>query len=232
MFTLCCPPPRGPTAPRGLVFLSGCLLVLAGCSTERLADTVIGPGYHPVNVYSRGPMLPADLRRVAVLPLTCAADSTDLTAGRETLAPVLEEELAKLGKFEIVPVSPADLQQRTGRASWRADEMLPPDFFPALKAAYACDAVLFSQLTVFRAYSPLAVGWRFKLVAGGGKDIVWAADDVFDAGQPAVVNGARRYQQEQQRSASSHLDSFGIMNSPQRFGHYSVSTLLATLPAR
>ncbi len=227
-------PPARPRRPRRgwLPLLAGGCLCAAGCSTERLADTVIGPGYHPVNVYCRGPMLPADLRRVAVLPLTCADDSMALAAGREALAPVLEEELAKLGKFEIVPVSPADLQQRTGRANWRADEKLPPDFFQSLKAAYACDAVLFSQVTVFRAYPPLAVGWRFQLAGGAGKDIVWAADDVFDAGQPAVVNGARRYQQEQQRSASSHLDSFGIMNSPRRFGHYSASTLLATLPAR
>lgn len=229
-----CKPLRSAPAPRWrwVIGASVGLLLLAGCSTERLADTVIGPGYHPANVFCRGATLPAGVRRVAILPQTCEGDSSALAAGRETLAPVLDEELAKTGKFEVVLVSPEELQARTGRASWRADEKLPADFFRALKDAYGCDAVLFSQLTVFRAYPPLAVGWRLKLVARSGSDIVWAADEVFDAGQPAVVNGARRYQQEQQRGPSSHLDSQGIINSPRWFGRYAANTLLATLPAR
>lgn len=210
----------------------GWLSLLAGCSTGRVTDTLIGSGYHPTNVYCEGPMLPAGLRRVAVLPLARAEDAADLAAGQAMLAPVLGEELAKNGKFEVVPVSPSWLQEHTSQTSWRADEKLPADFFHALKEAYGCDAVLFSQLTVFRAYPPLAIGWRLKLVADNTNEIVWAADEVFDAGRPSVVNGARRHQQEQQGGVSSLLDSQAILSSPRRFGHYAASTLLATLPGR
>ncbi len=212
------------------MFLAGCLSLLTACSTVRVSDMVIGPSYQPSNVY-RVNALPANLRRVAVLPLT-ANPGDDLAAGREILEPILHEELAKTKKFELVLITPQALRQRTGQASWRADEKLPADFFSTLTNAYGCDAVLFCHLTVFRAYPPLAVGWRFKLVECRDAQTIWAADDVFDAGQPAVVNGARRYEQDQQQNTTPQLDSRRILNAPRRFGHYAASTLLATMPDR
>jgi hypothetical protein len=206
--------------------------LLAGCASRRLSDTVLGPGYQPSNVLlPKGP-LPDSIRRVAVLPLACDASVGDLAAGREALEPVLREELGKSRRFELVFVAAEDLKQRTGQASWKAEEKLPVDFLVKLKDAYNCDAILFSQLTVFRGYPPMAVGWRMRLVEMDRGETWWAADEVFDAGQPAVVNGARRYQQEQQQDASPQLDSRGILNSPRRFGHYTAATLLGTLPGR
>ena len=122
------------------------------------------------------------------------------------------------------------LRSRTGQSGWTGAEVLPADFFESLRRAYGCDAVLFCQLTVFRAYAPLAVGWRMKMVDTRTRQILWAADEVFDAGQPSVLNGARHYQLAEHRA--SEPDDWGIRNSPRQFGQYAAAQLAARLPDR
>ena len=212
--------------------LVGSLFLLAGCSIDHPPDIIIGASYVPANVHRDAPKLPSSLRRVAVLPLSTSLEPADDTAAREILEPILHDELAKIKRFEVVKVSQERLQQRTGRTRWTADEKLPANLLDFLRETYACDAVLFAQVTAFRAYPPLAVGWRFKLVTADGKSTPWGADEMFDAGQPTVVNGARHYQQASQRPGGPLDDSHAILNSPRRFGHYSASALLDTLPAR
>jgi hypothetical protein len=204
----------------------------AGCTGVPLSDQVIGPGYVPSNIYSRQPVLAKDLRRVAVLPLASATGSSELAAGTEALEPLLWTELAAVKRFEIHSVRPAELQAWTGRPTWAGTERLPPDLVDRLKAELGCDAVLFCQLTAYRAYPPLSVGWNLKLVDGGPAPILWSADEIFDAGAPSVANAARRYYQEHARSGAPGCDSQGILISARRFGQYTLNALLLTLPRR
>ena len=143
------------------------------------------------------------------------------------------------------------LESLTEQTSWTGAEILPAKFFDSLKRTYGCDAVLFCQLTSFQAYAPLAVGWRMKLVEVSTQKIIWAADMVYDAGNPAVTKGAKQYQKQQQggpdaprkifNSVSDWIyhgtepateDQWTILNSPRYFGQYSVMKLLQTLPER
>jgi len=197
------------------------------------ADGPMTKDYHPDNTFSQAPVLPVRLKRIAVLPLMSDSERQDLTDGREVLKPVLFEELVKTKKFEVVKVTPELLRHQTGRAGWTGTEALPANFFDTLQKDYACDAVLLAELTSYRAYAPLCVGWRLKLVDVRTHKIIWAADEVFDASHAAVANGARH-------SQPSRLLLFGtdpteawlVANSPSRFGGYSIATLLKTLPDR
>lgn len=204
----------------------------AGCRTVPLSDQVIGPSYEPANVFRLASQLPPDLRRVALLPLLSDSRRPVAEAGQETLEPILQGEFLKTKKFELMPVSQDQLRQWTGQGRWAADEKLPPDFFKVLAEQTGADAVLFVQLTEYRPYPPLAVGWRFKLVECSGQRVWWALDEIFDAGETRVANGARRFQQAHQRQAGSLLDSTGILASPRRFGQYAAAAALATLPER
>jgi hypothetical protein len=206
--------------------------LLAGCAIGTPRDLVRGPGYQPENVFVGSKTLPANIRRVAVLPLVCDEQKSDLVAGRVTLEPILRGELIKTKKFEIVSADPEFLKNRTGRTEWAGEETLPPDFFTLLHKSSGCDAVLFSRLTVFRAYPPLAVGWRLRLVDAQTRQTIWAADEIFDAGQPAVGHGARRHQLTGERDPGGVPDEWFIQNSPSKFGEYTAARLLATLPAR
>ncbi len=219
---------------RGLrkTLMAAIAVLLAGCGGVPLSDQVIGPSYQPGNFQSRSAALPRELRRVAVLPLTAAKDDPQLEAGREALEAVVWAELIKTKRFEVVRVSTDQLALWTGRAVWRAEERLPDGFLGRVKEETSADAVLFCQLTDYRGYPPLAVGWNMKLVDAGPSPILWSVDEYFDAGNPQVVNAARRYCQQESRDTRNLSDSFLILGSPRRFGQYTASAVLATLPGR
>ncbi len=203
-------------------------LLLGGCASS-------GSAGHPAvwmpNVYRTSNALPAGLRRVAVLPVTCES-GVDAEAGRDALQPVLLAELSKTGAFQVVPVSPEDMRALTGRSFWSANEVLPSDFFERLRKATACDAVLFCQLKHFRAYPPVAVGWDLKLVEADHRSILWALDEVFDAGQPSIACAAQHYYAQATRPPSSLGDAQLVLLSPRLFGQYAAASSLAAMPAR
>lgn len=218
-----------------------------------LTWTALGEQTAPptANVFVSSPELPASLKRVVVLPLACEEPTANLTGGCQMLDPVLRAALIRTGDFEVVTVTPEALRGCTGRLSWTGAETLPADFFDSLKHEYGCDAVLFCQLTVFRPTPPLAVGWRLKLVDAGTGKIIWAADEIFDAGNLSVARDAQRFQRSEQPhhnifyDAYSFLawcvntptrsaldDQWNILHSPEYFGKYSAEKLLGTLPLR
>jgi hypothetical protein len=225
--------------------------IITVCAVPTEDAVVFGQDSKPQNVFVSSPVLPKDLKRVVVLPLVGGESRVDLNSGCEMLDCILQAELVKTKKFEVAPASPEMLRSLTGRSGWAGAEVLPADFFGSLQRAYGCDAVLFCQLTEFRAYAPLAVGWRMKLVDAHTQKIIWAADEVFDASEAAVAKGAEQFQKQQQnvqgktrsllktllkyadREPSSALDDqWGILNSPRYFGQYSAEKFLQTLPER
>lgn len=208
------------------------LAIGAGCKTVNWTDPITGPGYHPENIYQSFEQLPVSVRRVAMLPTTCDATPSELESGRKVLEAIITEELGKTKKFEIVTVSPENLRFWTGRSSWRAEEVLPADLLKMLKQQLQCDAVMFSRLTQYRAYPPLSVGFSFKLVDLENAQFLWAVDEIYDASEPSVVNGARRYQLTREQLPSALSDSRSILNSPSGFGRYAANSVFQTLPQR
>jgi len=185
------------------------------------------------NFFQSDSRLPADLQRVLILPLTAQAARADLESGCESLAQVLQAELAKTRRFEVVHATAETLRSRTGRSAWSAADALPAKFFSALREAYGCDAVLFCEVTAFKAYAPLSVGWRLRLVDARSQQTLWASDEVFDASHGDIQHGARRYERQEARATSERPSSdWLVLNSPRRFGQFTLATLLATLPRR
>jgi len=184
------------------------------------------------NTFKMAKDLPVDLRRVAVLPLAWEGSSTDLSSGGETLGPIWLSELIKTKKFEAVSVSPQGLRSLTGRLSWTGAETLPADFFDSLQRVYGCNAVLFCQLTTFRAYAPLAIGWRMKLVDAQTGRIIWAVDKVFDAEERTELNRASQYHMAWPWGPHDPSIDWQVKNSPRQFGQYTIVQALSTLPNR
>lgn len=219
--------------------------VFSGCTMIYTKVPELGPSYKPVNIYRQSDVLPAQVRRVAVLPLTTTTSTALLAAGAEGLTTILQAELEKSGRFELALVTAEQLREWTGQTSWRADEQLPLNFLDRLREGTGCDAVLFCQLIRYQPYEPLAIGWKFSLVEQGKAaqetnsppkevrlKIIWSADEVFDAGDIGVANAARSYYSEHLRNEAPVSDSSTILGSPSRFGQYTLNALFETLPGR
>jgi len=225
-------------------------LLYLGCPGGLNAANLFGGNGKPDNIFVASPVLPAALKRVVVLPLAHQDAQADLSSGCDLLDPILQAELIKTKRFEMIAASPKTIQELTGQARWTGEEVLPPDFFGSLQRVYGCDAVLFCELTTYHAYPPLLIGWRMKLVDVSTQKIIWAADVVFDASDPAVSQSAEAYQKQQQgvdkpvsllnrmwtwidrRSQPATDDQWTILNSPRYFGEFAATKLFDTLPQR
>jgi hypothetical protein len=206
------------------------LMLATGCAMPHSHGTT--PVYKPDNIFAAGSTLPSQTKRVVLLPMTCDQETTDMVEGRDTLEPVLQVELAKLKRFEIIALNPEMLKFRTGQSAWRCEDALPRDLFSWLQESQGCDAVLFCRLTVFRGYAPLAVGWRMRLVDINTHSTLWACDEVFDASEPGVQAGAEQYHAPGGISSWFKPPDWVIKNSPCQFGQYAAAQILATIPSR
>ena len=203
------------------------------------------------NAFVSSPELPANLRRVLMLPLACDSFTGPLADGCQILDPVLRAALIKTGKFEVVAADSETLRNCTGQLSWTGEEALPANFFESLKQYYDCDAILFCHLTTLHSSPPLAIGLRLKLVDVKTEKIIWATDEIYDAGNPNVAKAAQLYEKRQQphQSLAFHIYSFlawcintptrsalddqwNILHSPRYFGAFAADQVLTTLPQR
>jgi hypothetical protein len=226
-------------------------MLLVGACALLATGSVFAQDGKPQNVFDASTTLPDNIKRVTVLPLACEESRTDLPDGCDALNPILQTELAKTKRFEVVSIGSEQLQNCTGKSSWTGTEALPANFFDSLNQAQACDAVLFCQLTTYKPYVPLAIGWRLKLVDAHTQKVLWVVDEVFDSSDPAVARNARDFQKVQQnvdgkpktlvkrtwsllnRETPSDLDDqWDILNSPRYFGQFAAVTSLESLPKR
>lgn len=224
--------PRPGSGPGALAWLCACfaMLLVPGCALPQLPTHALTPSYHPRNVFAWNSVLPANLHRIALLPMSYDANTPGLADGKDALEPVLLTEVSKLQRFEVVPISPEAISAKTGQSAWSCEETLPAELFTWLSQSRGCDAVLFCKLTVFRGYAPLAVGWRMRLVDLRTRATLWAGDEVFDASQPSVQAGARRFQLACRPVRTPAPDAWVMENSPRQFGQYAAAQLLGTLP--
>ncbi|HTA29489.1 MAG TPA: hypothetical protein VK731_03330 [Candidatus Cybelea sp.] len=209
----------------------GIAVLLCGCDTPKIRLTPAAR-YKPTNVYIKGPAMDPDVQRVAILPMTTLQPTEAFQKGVDSLQPLLHAELIKAKRFEMIVVTPEQLQNWTGQRVWRSDEQLPPDFFDRLREETGCQGVLFDQLTRYQPYQPVAVGWKLTLVFNKAHQIYWAADEVFDAGDDGVANSARDYESSHVVTQSPIPDPNAILSSPSRFGQYTLHELLTTMPQR
>lgn len=219
-----------PATVLGLVV--GLAAMGGGCQSTHATRRAAAKPYEPSNVFRSAPQLPPTLQKVAVLPLAWSGADTALVAGGRAVEPILLAELRKRQAFAVVAVTREQLLEWTGRTDWGLDHALPADFFSRLHQATGCDGVFLAQLTVYRAYPPLAVGWTMRLVDGREPLTWWSLDETFDAGAPSVARAAELYGDRELGLPCAALDRSAILQSPRRFAQYTANACLATLPSR
>ncbi|MEI6396144.1 MAG: hypothetical protein WCT12_34190, partial [Verrucomicrobiota bacterium] len=86
--------------------------------------------------------------------------------------------------------------------------------------------------TTFQPYPPLQVGWKVRLVDCEKHLTWWAVDEVFDAGSDSVAAAAVAFANSQLNPPDSAVDGAAVLRSPRRFGQYTASAIVSTLPGR
>lgn len=211
--------------------LLAALLWLGGCETVPAPDDPVrfGPFYQPRN-FSGAPALPADIRRVVILPVS--ADGVVPIETALTLDRVFTAALHQQERFEVVRLGREDCSRWFGAGALASTAPLPHGFLDHLAAHFAADAVLFIDLTAYRAYRPQAIGLRAKLATVRDIRLLWNFDEIISADDPTVANSARRRYLRTDR-ATQPLDlSASALQSPSRFATFAAEAMFATLPPR
>ena len=215
------------------VLLALAALLLTGCESfrEKVGAKIAGtppPPPHAANFFL--PPLPdksLPMRRVAMLPLAGGRFSSD--ALRDVTA-AFQGELSKKTLFEVVPVSGADLEAICGQRELSSVEHIPAELLHTLHERFGAEGVLFTDITHFNPYRPVAIGVRAKLVDTGSGAISWACDIVFDSGQPAVAETARTFQRKFSDPHRALADDGGsVLISPARFAKFVANEAFSSL---
>jgi len=208
-------------------------LTLVGCSVLPKPDgAVSGPFYTPTNVKAIA-KIPADVRRVIVLPVAGGPALTEETLLK--LDAICQGELTRTARFEVVPLSRNALAEITGTRQLSSVDKLPAVLIDKLfniYNSYGADAVLFIDVTTYSPYPPLVLGLRTKLARVTDGEIIWAADNVFAAAEPAVANSARHHALALGTDRGEINLSHTILQNPQRFAGYVAAATFLTLPPR
>lgn len=205
--------------------------LLQGCSlTQKAKDIWQGPppAFQAQNAYTTGTLNDA-IERVLILPLFYDSDnSPDL----KFLDAVFASELNKTLLFEVVPISRDALKKYAGREHLASIDLLPGNLLHTLKKAYGAQAIIFTDLTHYDPYRPIAFGLRCKLADLDNGNVIWAFDQVFDAGDPRVAQAAMSFFEQLNTNPYPLNRAESILQSPQRFSRYVAFATFQTLPQR
>jgi hypothetical protein len=209
-------------------------LIFAGCSTvvPKQDGAVSGPFYTPANVKTL-PKMPAEVRRVVVLPVFGGPTLTEETL--LSLDAVCQSELNRTGRFEVVPLTRDALAAIAGVRQISSVERLPVALIDKLLNiynSYGADAILFIDVTTHSPYPPLMLGLRTKLARVSDGEIIWAADNVFNAAEIPVANSARHHAEALGTDRGKTDLNHTILQNPQRFAGYVAAATFLTLPPR
>jgi hypothetical protein len=215
----------------GLMAASALFMALGtGCANLpklSIDSTKSAPAFVPTN-HGGDARLPATIHRVILMPL--AGGTVASPESVAALDPVLIGALQLQNRFEVVP-----LTREECRRYFQVDEIssvsaIPANLMSVLVREYSADAVLFVDLTIYRAYHPLALGFRAKLATLTDAHLVWTFDNVYSADDPSVAGSATKYLKgRDQGGLPADLGTIDL-DSPLRFGSYVSSSMFATLP--
>ena len=207
-------------------------LILAGCQTPKPSLPELGARFEPKNVYRAVDALPGNLQRVVLMPVTLSTPDLATLDHRNQLAKILEEELRKTHRFEVIKATPEELRRGFGKDAFSAGEPLPADLLTRIQSAHSADRVIFAQLASYRPFPPVAIGWELRLVTADQGGTLWSIDETFDASQAEVARSARDYFRGHHTGASELADPQSDLRSPSRFCRYTAQTVWQTLPKR
>lgn len=202
-------------------------LLLSGCATRDAGHNELGvPDYTIANVYAADPF-PFEIQRVVVLPIHSELDDPGII--RE-LDATFRGELGQTRRFELVMPNRVELADVLGQETFSTIDPVPFGFFEYLREYYDADAVLFLEIPHYRAYRPIMIGVRARLIDLYAEETVWALEEVFDSGNPQVSVSAQRYQRNF-NDRPFPLDTSGsVLISPARFSKYVAWQTFQALP--
>ena len=212
-----------------VAFVLLALLFSSGCRRfEEEKIVAQAEPFTPTNLYPIE-RLPEYFNRVIVLPCYYADQDSPLLGYVDE---IFHQELSQERIFETVRLSAYQMKENFGVERVNSSQPLPENFLKRLEELTAANGVLFVDLDSYRAYRPLALGVKAKLVDLKSGEYMWAIDETFDSGHASVIAGANIFQKRAQVRAISSKTAGSTLHSPRIFSKYVALACFSTMPTR
>ena len=205
-----------------IIFITGCASVHRVNSEY---DMTFGKKRVTSNVYQTA-SIQGDLNRVALLPFY-KGNYDHLSF--DQLEENFRLELIDKRLFEVVTIGPETMKEMFPDARYSSVEYLPADLLTKLNARYDIDGLMLVDVSYFNAYQPVGLGVRAKLLNGNTGELIWAADEVFDASDPRVSNSARKFYKTESIIQYPLHNTQTALHSPNRFSKYVAHSIFSSI---
>ena len=169
-----------------------------------------------VNAYLANVRDISSVRRIMVLPFM---EAPGVTAEVDRVREAFIGELAKLHRFEIVPV-PAGAREDGLINRGLARGRISTAALVSLSDRYNLDGVMLGTVTSYRAYMPPHLGMQVQLISIHSGSTIWAAEGYYDVSDARTVEDLQHYfQTSRPRDETRHgMEIYWI--SPSKFASY------------
>lgn len=164
-----------------IVFLSGCQSFYG-----QRAKTLVSPKYKAKNYFIYPDFDSLDINHVAVVDFTNSSTEPGI---EKNVQDMFLRELNKVNKFEISPCPYIEKSKQLFQINGRYTK---EDLLDIAKN-YHIDAVLMVEITHYKAYRPLVLGIKIKMVQTITGDDIWVVDELYDSTDYKVSSAAKEF---------------------------------------
>jgi len=211
-----------------LLFLSIIMFFTSCRKFEQEKVIAVAEPYTPKNLYPIE-RLPTYFNRVALMPCFYPDSASSLLDFADQ---TFYRELSQARIFEVVQISPRLCMELFGKPRFSSSHALPNNFMEILATQTQANGVAFIDLHSYKAYKPMSLGVRCKLVDIKSGDFMWAIDETIDAGDASVIVAANHFQRGKHVNALSAKTAGSVLQSPRLFTKFAAQAVFATLPVR
>jgi len=178
--------------------------------------------------YFKDDELSSKVLRVLILPVRniSGVEFNEKDAYNSLFLSLLHKKYFEVLKYESFPEKIISELQRSIKFE-ASNEM--SNILKTFGTKYNIDAILFSEISVYKSYKPLVFGYKHFLYGTDSGQVVWSVDDVFDMGEKNVNTLSKNWyfkKHEEGRNPSLKSDIMEI--SMNNFVEFSFSVLLET----
>lgn len=171
-----------------LVALIVISLFFGGCQSfyaER-TKTLLSPKYKTSNYFIYPDFELLDINHVAVVDFTNTSQEPGV---EKQVQDMFLRELNKVNKFEISPCPYIEQSKNlfTINGRYTKEDLLE------IATKYHIDAILMVEITDYKAYQPLVLGIKIKMVQTITGDDIWIVDELYDSTAAKVSTAAKEY---------------------------------------
>ncbi|MEZ5989371.1 MAG: hypothetical protein R3F30_09655 [Planctomycetota bacterium] len=183
------------------------------------------PGPLRVHHYLAEPQDLEPVRRVMCLPFLGAQAPDDI---REHVRTSFLREIAEAGRLQILPL-PRLSDQEVAIFESEESGRLDAKELVELARRFHLDGILIGRITLFGDVAPPTIGLRAALVSVHSGTVVWAVDQIFNAGKEQCRQDLLHYYDEVLVEEASRHGPELLMLSPRMFCDYAVARVVQTL---